>query len=137
MPWRNVAIVHERAVRAEIFEEIVALAEAHAGVMGGDITLGIGQNPVVVRGAPDGSTTDAEHDAASVPEGPAMITDNAQAAAPWLPSWAFESLPDRDLARSTAHSPFPRCARTYNASPKLAGAPQDRWPPVTFSKSSL
>ncbi len=50
---RRDGIVDEHAVGAGVFEEVAALARMEAGMMAGQIALGIRQRPVVVKRASD------------------------------------------------------------------------------------
>ena len=132
------AVVDVGAVGAQVLEEIVPLAEADAGVVGGDVAQGIGQHPIVVGGTADGAATDAEHDVASVPEQPAMITDNAQAERHGCPRGPLLNFPEtmrHRIPRTVQSSPVP--AGHIMPPLKLTGPPRNPWPPVTFSKSCL
>jgi hypothetical protein len=60
-------VVDVDAVGAQVFQVIVALAEADATVMSGHVTQRIGQHPVIVGGTADGAASDSEDDVAAVP----------------------------------------------------------------------
>ena len=75
---RLLAVVDEHAVRADVLYPVRATAILDLAVMAGYDPLRVGQDPVVVRGAPDAAAVNAEYARAQLAELTMLVADDSQ-----------------------------------------------------------